>query len=335
MQLVQASRGTEMRFLPDPSGLRQAHSVDEAVHMVGDCLSEHKLRVNGRSPDALASLSALSLGTCAIVSLKYGFDVDIDAGNIAGFFMMKMTVAGAGCITSDDRVATTRPESIFITSPHSKTRFRMSSDCRHLTTRVCRRAVEDRLIQKIGRRLHAPLVFDLEIGSETEFGRAWWQLMGHICELSAVAPRVLASDEMRAQYSRTIIELLLESAPHNYSETLRVAESHVSPRHVRRAQEYIEAHLAEIRSVVDIAEAIGVSPRTLQNGFKQTLNVSPVEYLRHARVQALHRALLAADSSQTVTDLMTSVGIMSFGRYAEYYRKQIGVAPSLTLRHGS
>ena len=146
---------------------------------------------------------------------------------------------------------------------------------------------------------------------------------------------MLANDEMRAQYSRTIIELLLQSAPHNYTEVMQVAESHVSPRHVRRAQEYIEAHLAEIRSVADVAEAIGVSPRTLQNGFKQTLNVSPIEYLRHARVQALHRALLAANGSQSVTTLMTAVGIMSFGRYAEYYRKQIGVAPSLTLRQGA
>jgi methylphosphotriester-DNA--protein-cysteine methyltransferase len=335
MQLIEASRSSDMRFLPDPSGLRQAHSIDEAVHMVGACLSEHKLRVNNGAPDALASLSALSLGDCAIVSLKYGFDVDIDAGNIANFFMLKMTVAGAGRITSDEHVATTRPESIFVTSPYSKTRFRMSSSCRHLTTRVCRRAVEDRLMQKIGRRLHVPLEFELEIGSDTEFGRAWWQLMGHICELSAAAPGVLASDEMRAQYSRTIIELLLQSAPHNYSDAMHLSESHVSPRHVRRAQEYIEAHLAEIRSVVDVAEAIGVSPRTLQNGFKQTLNVSPLEYLRHARVQALHRALLAADGSQSVTSLMTSVGIMSFGRYAEYYRKQIGVAPSLTLRQGA
>jgi AraC-like DNA-binding protein len=335
MQLVEASRGSEMRFLPDPARLQQARSVDEAVHMVGACLSEHKLRVNGRAAEALASLSALSLGDCAIVSLKYGFDVDIDAGNIADFFMLKMTVAGAGRITSKDRVATTRPESFFVTSPYTETRFRMSSACRHLTTRVCRHAVEDRLVQKIGRRLHVPLEFELEIGSETEFGRAWWQLMGHICELSAAAPGVLASDEMRSQYSRTIIELLLQSAPHNYSEVMRVAEAHVSPRHVRRAQEYIEAHLAEIRSVADVADAIGVSPRTLQNGFKQTLNVSPIEYLRHARVQALHRALLAADGSQSVTTLMTSVGIMSFGRFAEYYRKQIGVPPSLTLRQGS
>lgn len=323
-----------MQLVPNPARLMQAYSVDEAVHLVGASLSPHKLRVNELAPQALASLSALSLGDCAIVSLKYGFDVDIDAGHIDDYFMLKLTVAGMGRITSDDTVATTSPASIFVTSPQSHTHFRMSSSCRHVTTRVCRRAMEERLTHKLGRNLHVPLEFELEIGSETDFGRAWWQLISHICDISATAPSVLATDEVRAQYSRTIIELLLHSAPHNYSDAMLAVDAHISPRHVRRAQEYIEAHLPEIRSVADIAEAIGVSPRTLQNGFKQTLNLSPVEYLRRVRVQALHRLLLAADGSGSVTTLMTSVGIASFGRYAEYYRKQIGVAPSLTLRQG-
>jgi AraC-like DNA-binding protein len=334
MQMLESTALTPMRFVPDPARLMQARSVDEAVDLVGARLSSHKLCIKERAPRAVASLSGITLGDCAIVSLKYGFEVDIDAGHISDYFMLKMTVAGMGRITSNEHSATTSSASIFITSPHSATRFRMSPSCRHLTTRVCRRAVEEHLMRKLGRRLHVPLEFELEIGSETEFGRAWWQLMDHICELSAVAPGVLASEEMRAQYSRTIIELLLHSAPHNYTQPMRLAEAHVSPRHVRRAQEYIEAHLPDIRSVMDVAAAIGVSPRTLQNGFRETLNMSPIEYLRRARVDALHRALLAADSSESVTSLMTTVGIMSFGRYADYYRKQFGVAPSLTLRQG-
>jgi AraC-like DNA-binding protein len=332
MQTFTGGQLPDMRMLPNPAGLATAHSIDEAVNLVGASLSPHKLKVHERIPSALASLSALNLGDCAIVSLKYGFDVDIDAGCISDYFMLKMTLTGSGRITSDDRSATTSPASIFITSPQALTRFRMSSSCRHITTRVCRRAIEERLMQKLGRRLHEPLAFELEIGSGTEFGRAWWQLISHICEVSAMAPGVMSCPEVRAQYSRTIIELLLHGAPHNYSEGLTQAEGHLSPRHVRRAQEYIEAHLAEIRSVADIAAAIGVSPRTLQNGFKQAFAMSPIEYVRHARVQALHRALLTADGSQSVTTLMTAVGIMSFGRYAEYYRKQIGVAPSVTLR---
>jgi AraC-like DNA-binding protein len=332
MQTAIVSQRLEQRLLPNPARLATATSVEEAVGLVGTCLSPHKLRVAGSSSRALASLSALHLGDCDMVSLKYGFDVDIDAGYITDHFMLKMTLTGEGRIASGERIATTAPTSIFVTSPHAQTRFRMSSTCQHLTTRVCRRAVEERLAQKLGRRLQEPLEFDLEVRSDSEFGRAWWALVAHICDLSASTPSVLASEEIRAQYSRTIVEMLIHAAPHNYSRYLHQFEAQSSPRHVRRAQEYVATHLVEIRSVADIAAAIGVSARTLQNGFRQALNISPAAYVRQARVRALHSALLTADSSVSVTRLMASVGIASFGRYAEYYRQQIGVAPSATLR---
>jgi AraC-like DNA-binding protein len=333
MESLVDARRPDAPLMPNPAGLCLAHSVDEAVSLVGSNLAAHKLKVNGAGTSVMANMSALNLGDCAMVSLRYGFDVDIDAGHIEDWYMLKMTLSGEGRISSDDRQAETSYRSIFVTSPHARTRFRMSASCRHLTTRVARQVVEERLVQKLGRRLDRPLEFDLEIASDSDFGRAWWQLVRHICEISATAPTVLACDDVRNQYSRTMIELLLHAAPHNYSAALGRAESPMLPRCVRRAQEYIATHLVEIRSVAEIAVAIGVSPRTLQNAFKQALDISPADYVRKARVQALHGALLAANPSQSVTNLMTSVGISSFGRYAEYYRQQIGVPPSETLRH--
>jgi AraC-like DNA-binding protein len=251
---------------------------------------------------------------------------------INDYFMVKWGLAGSGHVTSGERAASTSPQSIVVTSPQERSGFRMSSECRHLTTRVSRRALEERLMEKLGRRLLRPVEFDLEIDIQSDFGRAWCQLVAHICQVSASAPAVLECDEVRKQYSRTMIELMIHAAPHNYSQLLIANETAATPWYVRRAQAYVEAHLADIRSVADLAAAIGVTPRTLQNGFRETLNVHPAEYLRRERVVALHRALLAAGPGQTVTSTMLSVGIVNFGRYAEYYRQQIGVRPSETLR---
>lgn len=323
---------SETSLMPDPSRLAVAHSIDEAIHLVGTTLWPHKLALNEREPRGLARLSALELGDCALVGLKYGFHVDIDAGCIADYFMLKWTLAGEGLLSSGKRVVTTSPRFLVMTSPTERTCIRMTPACQHLTARIDRRVIEERLAQKLGRRLKHPLEFDLEIAAASEFGHAWCQLVKHICEISATAPSVLAQDQVRSQYSRTMIELLLHAAPHNYAEVLRQNEVREWPRHVSRAQNYVDAHLHEIRSVAEIASAVGVTARTLQNGFKRALNVSPAEYVRRARVQALHQALLSADASQSVTTLMASVGIVNFGRYAQYYRQQVGVAPSVTLR---
>lgn len=317
---------------PNPARIDMAQSVDEAVHIVGNSLAPHRLTVRERLPRAIASLSTLDLGDCALANLQYGFDVEIDAGVINDYFMVKWGLSGSGHVMSGDRAAATSPHAIVVTSPQERSGFRMSSICRHLTTRVSRRALEERLMEKLGRRLLRPVEFDLEIGIESDFGRAWCQLVAHICQVSASAPAVLECEEVRKQYSRTMIELMIHAAPHNYSQTLLANEDQALPWYVRRAQAYLEAHLADIRSVADLAAAIGVTPRTLQNGFREALNIHPADYIRRTRVVALHRALRAATPGQTVTSTMLGVGIVNFGRYAEYYRRQIGVKPSETLR---
>jgi len=72
--------------------------------------------------------------------------------------------------------------------------------------------------------------------------------------------------------------------------------------------------------------------RSLQNGFKHFLGLTPLEYVRRHRLERLHAALLESDGGANVTELMLECGIVNFGRYAQYYRQQYGCLPSETLR---
>lgn len=182
------------------------------------------------------------------------------------------------------------------------------------------------------RKLGCDLPGRLEFTSECrclEACDAAVQLASHVCELSVLAPSVLAREEVRAQYSQTLMELLLHSLTHNYSDSPAGGQDPTQSAH--RVQQYIDAHIAEIQTVRDVAEALGVSTRTVQLWFRNILNTCPTEYIRHARVTALHQALLEADASCSVADLMASVGIVSCGRYAEYYRRMFGEFPSSSL----
>jgi transcriptional regulator GlxA family with amidase domain len=132
-----------------------------------------------------------------------------------------------------------------------------------------------------------------------------------------------------------MIELLVHAAPHNYSAALERSTHQAIPWYVRRARAYMHDHLADLHSITEVACSVGITPRTLQNGFRQVFNMTPAEYMRDIRIQALHTALLNADPTQSVTELMQNVGIVNFGRYAQYYRRKIGVTPSTTLRGGA
>jgi AraC-like DNA-binding protein len=319
--------------LPSPQTVRAADTLDEATDLVSRNIYPHRLRVaDTRGRSLMCLTSALDLGDCALGYVQYGFDVEIDSGVISEYLLVKSTVAGHGRVNCGERSVISTPASLIMTSMTEPCRIVMTAECRHLTARVSRRAVEARIAEKLGRRLTVPLQFDMQVPSDCDFGRAWHQLLSHICDLSATAPRALAAEEVRRQYSRTMIELLVHAASHNYSHELAQGATQSVPWYVRRARSYMHEHLADLRSVAEIASAIGITPRTLQNGFRRVFDMTPAEYLRDIRIQALHEALLRGDPARSVTELMQDVGIVNFGRYAHYYRRKMGVAPSETLR---
>lgn len=332
MTVYPTNHGGERLPVPDPRGVVTADTLDEATGLVRAAICPHRLRVNEPPKKSLAFLSSLDLGACGLTSLRYGFDVDIDAGCIEDSYLVKWTLAGQGHVRSGERTAISSPRSILITEPTERTQIHMSAECQHLTVRVSRRALLATLATKLKRAPRQALQFDLEIPMDSDFARAWCELVAHICHISATAPAALASDGVRRQYSRTLMEIMLSAAPHSHSDSLNEPVDCAAAWHVGRARDYIHEHLSEDISIADIAALVGVTPRTLQNGFRKAFNLTPAEYIRQARVNALHRALLAADASAGVTNLMMNVGIVNFGRYAQYYREQIGVSPSRTLR---
>jgi AraC-like DNA-binding protein len=318
--------------VPDPCGVFTAATLDEATSLISAAICPHRLRVNEAPRKGVAFLSSLDLGACGLTSIKYGFDVDIDAGCIEDTYLVKWTLAGEGQLWCAERTAITSPRSIVITEPTEHTKIRMTAQCQHLTVRVSRRALLETLAAKLRRPLRKALQFNLEIPMDSDFARAWCELVAHICHISATAPAALASEGVRRQYSRTLMEIMLGAAPHNHMDSIAEPDGRSIAWHVGRARDYVHGHLSEGISITDIAARVGVTPRTLQNGFRKAFNLTPAEYIRRARVDALHRALLAADATAGVTNLMSNVGIVNFGRYARYYREQIGVSPSTTLK---
>ena len=84
----------------------------------------------------------------------------------------------------------------------------------------------------------------------------------------------------------------------------------------------------------DIATEAGITPRGLQAAFRRELGVTPMTYLRHLRLEAVHRELRAArpGDRHTVGEVARRWGFTNVGRMAAEYRELYGTAPSTTLR---
>ncbi|MBY3212258.1 helix-turn-helix transcriptional regulator [Rhizobium laguerreae] len=128
------------------------------------------------------------------------------------------------------------------------------------------------------------------------------------------------------------IYLLLESCPNRYSNELALPAPAPAPRHVKWAIDFMQEHIAEPISLSDIAFAAKVSVRTLQQGFRQFRQTTPMSYLQDLRMAAVHRDLLESDARQAIADVALKWGFMHPGRFAAEYRKRFGQLPSQTLK---
>ncbi|WP_320779036.1 helix-turn-helix domain-containing protein [Streptomyces sp. CRN 30] len=106
------------------------------------------------------------------------------------------------------------------------------------------------------------------------------------------------------------------------------------PATVRRALSYMEAHAARPLTVGDLAGAVGISVRALQQAFARHRGTTPMSELRRVRLAHAHRELRAADPTRgaTVAEIAHRWGFGRADRFAAAYRRVYGVPPSRTLR---
>ncbi|ARM92587.1 AraC family transcriptional regulator protein (plasmid) [Rhizobium sp. CIAT894] len=133
-------------------------------------------------------------------------------------------------------------------------------------------------------------------------------------------------------FCEAAVYLLLETCSHRYSEELARPAPAPAPRHVKRAIDYMREHIAEPLSLDDIAVVAEVSVRTLQQGFRQFRNTTPMSYLHELRMQALRQDLLECDGKQSIAEIALRWGFVHLGRLAAEYRKRFGELPSQTLK---
>jgi AraC-like DNA-binding protein len=104
------------------------------------------------------------------------------------------------------------------------------------------------------------------------------------------------------------------------------------PKSTRLARDFMEARIADLPTVADVAAACGVGVRALARGFEKHLGTSPLQYMLELRLQGVHDELLVGKQHSTVTDVAVHWGFTHLGIFAARYRERFGELPSETLR---
>ncbi|MFE7630199.1 helix-turn-helix domain-containing protein [Kocuria sp. NPDC057446] len=164
--------------------------------------------------------------------------------------------------------------------------------------------------------------------------RYWSSTVAHLQRDLLPNTQVMSSPLVRSEMTRSLITALLHTFPNTFLQGPPVPDVPAPhPAALRRAVSFVDAHLSEDIGLPEIAAAARLSPRGVQAAFRRELRTTPTAYLRSARLEAVHRDLLAADptTGATVEAVAARWGFTHRGRFAAAYRDSFGQAPSTTL----
>jgi AraC-like DNA-binding protein len=99
-----------------------------------------------------------------------------------------------------------------------------------------------------------------------------------------------------------------------------------------KARDRIAENAAEPISLAALAEELGVSMRSLQEGFKRRYGLSPRAFLTECRLETARQLLSTAEPPLTVTEAAFASGFCDMGHFAAKFRRRFGVTPSEARR---
>jgi transcriptional regulator GlxA family with amidase domain len=136
---------------------------------------------------------------------------------------------------------------------------------------------------------------------------------------------------MLAELEKSVLVSFLHANTHNFSRLLERDARRVTPWQVRRAEEFIEANWQRSLTLRMIAEATGVSARSLFKAFREARGCSPTEYVKRVRLKRARQMLTSPTQRTSVTAVAFACGFDNPGHFAGNYRLAFGELPSQTL----
>lgn len=304
--------------------------VDRARSEVARVFCPHRLAPEEGVRDVQLQLTARKVGGVGVVDLDYGRPVRIQPGPLESFYLVQLPRAGRATVRHSGRSVDSSPAVASVLSPFDATDMHWDG-APHRIFYASRDSVTRELERLLGRPAGDPLRFEVGMDTTTASAGAWSRGVDFLADELAQSGTASLVDHpaVARRFEEALIGKLLLSQRHTYSDALAAP---TPGRLVRRACALMRDHHDEALTVGDVAEALGVSVRTLQDAFRREAGTTPMAYLRECRLDAVHRVLREAGPETSVTTVALKHGFAHMGRFACEYRARFGESPSTTLR---
>lgn len=302
--------------------------VDEAEQSVARYLNAHELMP--RDDDFSLVHNAVEIGNVTLHYIDYGGAVEVKPmPQGSAFYLMQVPLAGAMSIEMPRQGVLSIGQGGAVASMVGLADSPMTYQprCPRLLVQMpanTLRQGQARVAPGLAEVPPSPLSFiDVSAGA----GFSWLKLLLWILT-DVDSPDGMVARSSGAHYLEQLIVDGLVLAQSDFTEAPTPPSKTIT-----RAIEYMRANLHKALTPAEVAGAVHVSVRALQEGFRKHLGTTPMTHLRDLRLDAVHTELLTAVPGESnVSEIAHQWGVTHMGRFARDYRERFGVSPSVTLR---
>jgi AraC-like DNA-binding protein len=312
----------------------RTRSPMEAVLRCETAFYPHRLRPLGPSNSFGMSQRVTRAGPITIGEFIYDTDVRIDFDEPRASYHVCVPLNGRVESRYRGQLLTSTPALAAIYRPDARVNVtRFPGGSRHLQVKIDQLAVDRALETLCHVALDLPIDFDAVLPVQAGAAQDWVRLLVMVHRQLQCPDPLLGHSLVWDPLVESLIHGLLLVADHPYSRALAGPAAPGRPGVVRDAMDIIEAgpHLPLTTST--LARQCHISVRTLQEGFRRHLGMSPMAYLRVVRLQRAHRDLRSADADHsTVACIAHRWGFTHLGRFAAAHKEMFGETPLHVLR---
>ncbi|MBJ9984803.1 AraC family transcriptional regulator [Acinetobacter sp. S40] len=325
---MQASLKLDHLHYLDEFLLFKSNDYQTIKERISHYLCPHRFEVEVQEP-LNTRLNGFSFGNGALYDLKYSAPVVIDIQETFSFYLFRITLEGECKVGFEHQHVLQSVGIMSVTHPNTRQQIVTNQDCRNIILKLSKQEVETQLFKMLGHTSRVPVWFDSGLSCTAEGISSIVETLNYLCHAYY---NIRNWNFISASFTQYLIELILLKIPNNYSEQLNAQRQQLVPGYIKKAQQYIQDNLHQAISLATLGQYCEVSIRSLQKGFSQYLQQTPVKYIREQRLERVHSALQQAADHHTVTDILLDHGIQSFGHFSTLYKKRFGYLPSQTLK---
>jgi AraC-like DNA-binding protein len=273
------------------------------------------------------------MGSVTLSDMIVGADMSLRCGEHCDAYRVFLVRSGRGEWVHRGTSVGGEAGTAVVYAPNGLARLDWEANAEILLFKIDRSALEDALSDALGRQLTTQPDFMPLMPIDTAPSRSWLNMLMLFAEQFFHPDGLLQQPLVGKPFVDSLVRGFLLAAEHSYRSALMEDLKPVAPRAIRTAIDVIEAeaHLPLTLSV--IAARSQVSVRSLQQGFKRHLGISPMSYLREVRLRRAHQNLIDSDpSTVTVASVAYRWGFTNLGRFAAAHAARYSEPPVTTLR---